>query len=122
MKWATRANIHIDRAACAWLIRRHIDPDAEFVFVTDPTSSQFTAFVATVTDIFQWTPQTSTWNPMGPANPPRPVGPFEAVLDRNVTPPKYIASRVRGFAGSNDATNTRYVLYMTILTDRSDII
>lgn len=36
MKWATRANIHIDRAACAWLIRRFIDPDAQFVFVTDP--------------------------------------------------------------------------------------
>ena len=36
MKWATRANIHIDRAACAWLIRRHIDTDAEFVFLTDP--------------------------------------------------------------------------------------
>ncbi|MGW9454157.1 chromate resistance protein ChrB domain-containing protein [Streptomyces sp. NPDC055632] len=37
MKWATRAGIHIDRAACAWLIGRFIDPDAEFVFVTDPT-------------------------------------------------------------------------------------
>ena len=36
MRWATRAGIHIDRAACAWLIRRCIDPDAEFVFVTDP--------------------------------------------------------------------------------------
>lgn len=36
MKWATRAGIHIDRAACAWLIRRFIDPDADFVFVTDP--------------------------------------------------------------------------------------
>jgi hypothetical protein len=36
VRWATRANIHIDRAACAWLIRRHIDPHAEFVFVTDP--------------------------------------------------------------------------------------
>jgi len=36
MKWATRANIHIDRAACAWLIRRFIDPQAQFVFVTDP--------------------------------------------------------------------------------------
>lgn len=33
MRWATRAHIHIDRAACAWLIRRFIDPDAEFVFV-----------------------------------------------------------------------------------------
>ncbi len=36
MRWATRAGIHIDRAACAWLIRRHVDPDAEFVFVSDP--------------------------------------------------------------------------------------
>ncbi|WP_372498190.1 chromate resistance protein ChrB domain-containing protein [Streptomyces marispadix] len=39
MKWATRARIHIDRAACAWLIRRHLDQDAEFVFVTDPAPS-----------------------------------------------------------------------------------
>jgi hypothetical protein len=36
MKWATRAGIHIDRAACAWLIRRNIDADAEFLWVTDP--------------------------------------------------------------------------------------
>jgi hypothetical protein len=36
MKWATRANIHIDRAACAWLIRRDLDPDARFIFVADP--------------------------------------------------------------------------------------
>jgi hypothetical protein len=36
VKWATRARIHIDRAACAWLIRHHIDQDAEFVFVADP--------------------------------------------------------------------------------------
>jgi hypothetical protein len=35
VKWATRPAIHIDRAACAWLIRRCVDPDAEFVFVTD---------------------------------------------------------------------------------------
>lgn len=36
MKWATRSHLHIDRTACAWLIRRDIDPDAEFVFVDDP--------------------------------------------------------------------------------------
>ncbi len=36
MRWATRAGIHIDRAASAWLIRRFIDSDAEFTFVTDP--------------------------------------------------------------------------------------
>jgi hypothetical protein len=38
MKWATRAGVHIDRAACAWLIRRHLDPDAVFVFVDDPAA------------------------------------------------------------------------------------
>jgi hypothetical protein len=36
VKWVTRSRIHVDRAACAWLIRRFIDPDAEFLFVTDP--------------------------------------------------------------------------------------
>jgi len=36
VKWATRAGIHIDRAASAWLIRRFIDPDAFFEFVTGP--------------------------------------------------------------------------------------
>jgi hypothetical protein len=34
--WATRAGVHIDRAACAWLIRRWIDSEAGFVFVEDP--------------------------------------------------------------------------------------
>lgn len=36
MKWATRTGVHIDRAACAWLIRREVDQQAEFVFVSDP--------------------------------------------------------------------------------------
>ena len=31
--WVTRQNIHVDRIACAWLIRRFIDPDARFRFV-----------------------------------------------------------------------------------------
>ncbi|SDM60614.1 chromate resistance protein ChrB domain-containing protein [Nonomuraea jiangxiensis] len=38
MRWATRPGVHIDRAACAWLIRRHLDPEPEFVFVDDPAS------------------------------------------------------------------------------------
>ena len=33
MRWITRQNLHIDRTACPWLIRRFIDPDAEFAFV-----------------------------------------------------------------------------------------
>src|SRR2546422_4086431 len=36
MRWATRKHCHVDRAACAWLIRRFVDPQAEFVFVDDP--------------------------------------------------------------------------------------
>jgi|SRR5918995_4278998 hypothetical protein len=36
MKWATRSGCHVDRVACAWLISRFLDPDAEFVFVDDP--------------------------------------------------------------------------------------
>ena len=37
MRWATRRGCHVDRAACAWLIRRFIDPNAAFVFVDDPS-------------------------------------------------------------------------------------
>ncbi len=33
MKWITRERPKIDRIACPWLIRRFIDPDAEFLFV-----------------------------------------------------------------------------------------
>jgi hypothetical protein len=36
VRWATRRHCHVDRAACAWLIRRHVDRDAVFVFVDDP--------------------------------------------------------------------------------------
>ncbi len=41
MKWVTRERVHVDRVACPWLIRRFIDPDAEFIFVvrdTDPST------------------------------------------------------------------------------------
>ena len=31
-RWVTRPRPHIDRIACAWLIKRFIDPQAEFVF------------------------------------------------------------------------------------------
>jgi len=33
MKWITREKIKVDRVACPWLIRKFIDPDAEFLFV-----------------------------------------------------------------------------------------
>lgn len=33
MRWATRARPHVDRCACAWALRRFVDPKAEFVFL-----------------------------------------------------------------------------------------
>jgi len=35
MRFVTRKNAAVDRIACPWLIRRHIDRDAEFLYV-DP--------------------------------------------------------------------------------------
>jgi hypothetical protein len=33
MRWVTRENANVDRIACPWLIKRFIDPEAEFLFV-----------------------------------------------------------------------------------------
>src|SRR6266849_44068 len=35
MKWITRSNVKVDRVACPWLIRRFVDPQAEFLFVPE---------------------------------------------------------------------------------------
>ena len=35
MKWVTRRKARVDRIACPWLIRRFIDPEAEFLFVPE---------------------------------------------------------------------------------------
>ncbi|MFI4997564.1 MAG: chromate resistance protein ChrB domain-containing protein, partial [Hyphomicrobiales bacterium] len=32
--WVTRSGVHVDRIACAWLIRHFIDPEARFKFVS----------------------------------------------------------------------------------------
>src|SRR5262245_22544578 len=53
--WVTRKGIHIDRIACAWLIRRFIDRDAAFKFVPargyvpDPGELRFDMFDAEFT-------------------------------------------------------------------------
>ena len=39
-RWITRERPKIDRIACPWLIRRFIDPRAEFFYV--PTAQVFT--------------------------------------------------------------------------------
>lgn len=33
MKWVTRERPKVDRIACPWLIKRFVDPDAEFLYV-----------------------------------------------------------------------------------------
>jgi hypothetical protein len=33
MKWITREHVKVDRVACPWLIRKFVDPMAEFLFV-----------------------------------------------------------------------------------------
>jgi hypothetical protein len=32
-RWVTRRGVHVDRIACAWLIRKFVDPAARFKFV-----------------------------------------------------------------------------------------
>jgi hypothetical protein len=33
MNWITREHVKVDRVACPWLIKRYIDPEAQFLFV-----------------------------------------------------------------------------------------
>ncbi len=35
MKWITRKDVKVDRVACPWLIRRFVDPEAQFLFVAE---------------------------------------------------------------------------------------
>ena len=35
MKWITREKVKVDRVACPWLIRKFIDPQAQFLFVPE---------------------------------------------------------------------------------------
>jgi hypothetical protein len=39
MKWVTWMDVGIDRMACAWLIRRRIDPDAQFLFIPEGSAA-----------------------------------------------------------------------------------
>lgn len=34
MKWITREHVKVDRVACPWLIKKFVDPSAEFYFVS----------------------------------------------------------------------------------------
>jgi hypothetical protein len=40
MRWVTRQFAKVDRIACPWLIKRFVDPTAEFVFLPQETDWQ----------------------------------------------------------------------------------
>jgi hypothetical protein len=37
MRWITRERVKVDRVACPWLIKKFVDPEAEFVFLPRDT-------------------------------------------------------------------------------------
>jgi hypothetical protein len=55
--WVTRKNVHVDRIGSAWLVRRFIDPDARFKFVSgqgyraEPGEVTFDMFEADFTHV-----------------------------------------------------------------------
>ena len=55
MKWITREKPKIDRIACPWLIKRFIDPDAEFFFVpfldVKPKAEELSAIPFDIPDV-----------------------------------------------------------------------
>jgi hypothetical protein len=52
MKWITREKVKVDRVACPWLIKKFIDPQAEFIFVpADQVAANARELGATAFDI-----------------------------------------------------------------------
>lgn len=52
MKWITREKVKVDRVACPWLIKKFIDPHAEFIFVpADKVMSEAQRLGATPYDV-----------------------------------------------------------------------
>jgi hypothetical protein len=52
MKWITRERVKVDRVACPWLIKKFVDPQAEFFFVpTGQVSEEATRLKATPFDV-----------------------------------------------------------------------
>jgi hypothetical protein len=52
MKWITREKVKVDRVACPWLIKKFIDPEAEFIFVpVDKVAAKARELDATPFDI-----------------------------------------------------------------------
>ena len=113
--WVTRRNVHVDRIASAWLIRRWIDPDAVFRFSAGKThlpvgnEIRFDMFEAEFTHVGERCTFEVLIDLADPADPAlRRIG--EIVHDIDLKDGKYrheetagIASLVAGIvAGTND--------------------
>jgi hypothetical protein len=52
MKWITRERVKVDRVACPWLIKKFVDPSAEFIFVpSDQVANEAQRLNATPYDV-----------------------------------------------------------------------
>jgi hypothetical protein len=52
MKWITREKVKVDRVACPWLIKKFVDPNAEFVFApSDQVNAKARELGATPFDV-----------------------------------------------------------------------
>jgi hypothetical protein len=52
MKWITRERVKVDRVACPWLLKKFVDPQAEFFFVpADEVTAQAKQLNATPFDV-----------------------------------------------------------------------
>jgi hypothetical protein len=52
MKWITRERVKVDRVACPWLVKKFVDPEAEFFFVAaDQVQAEADRLGATPYDI-----------------------------------------------------------------------
>src|SRR3546814_10338592 len=54
--WVTRSGVHVDRIACAWLIRRFIDPQARFKFVDSRSDERRVGNECVSTCRSRWSP------------------------------------------------------------------
>ena len=48
MKWITRERVKVDRVACPWLIKKFIDPQAEFLFAPGDSVMELAALEAAI--------------------------------------------------------------------------
>jgi len=52
MRWITRERVKVDRVACPWLLKKFVDPEAEFLFVpADKVMSEAARLGATPYDV-----------------------------------------------------------------------